>query len=1161
MIEKILLNQEWLFLEKEYSEENLSSPAGEYKEISLPHDYLIYDVKRLYRDSIGWYKKIISYVPDGLEWIIRFEGIYMNSEIFVNGKAIGSWKYGYSTFELELTPYLIEGENEILVRVVHQSPNSRWYSGAGIYRNVHLIKRASTHIPSYSLYITPARCADSDTWNIDIDVEICADNTPFDTIRYIISEKNGKNLIADMVSVDYDSLKPNDTSVKDDGDGINKSVTLKHSMQLDNPKLWDIYQGNLYELRAELLYNGEVFDFEKAVFGFRTIRIDPNEGFFLNDRHIKIKGSCEHHGFGCLGAAVNKSAVRRKLTLLKNMGVNAIRTAHNMPSLEFMELADEMGFLVDSEAFDMWGHTKTTYDYGRFFAENAAKDVASWILRDRNHPSIIMWSVGNEIYDMHAGSEGYEELEMLVGEVKKHDYRKHAFITFASNYMRWENTQKCAGLVDAVGYNYGEYLYNEHHQKHPDWVIYGSETASMLGSRNVYHFPIETSILCDTNEQCSSLGNCFAGWGAHKYTDNIIADRDASFSLGQFIWAGVDYFGEPTPYHTRNSYFGQIDTAGFPKDSYYIYQSEWTDYKDNPVIHIFPYWDFNPGQLVDICICSNTPTVELFVNGKSMGRKEIDHIRGTELVPGWKTTYEPGMIEAVGYDENGNELVRECRHSFSDAASLVLTADRCEMKGNYDELIFVEISAVDKDGNPVENANNRVTINVTGAGRLVGIDNGDSTDFDEVKGTSKRLFQGRLLAVVAPNAGETGNAVLTVSSPGLPEASITLYVFDKGNAYSTERNKYATCVAGGIGGAPLSSPKEEIPVRKVELHHEGSLELTAKRRSIDIHWKICPSNATYNDMSWRITDDTGIDINTATITMHEGYLTVYAAGDGSFQLRCDVNNGGTVSSVQSCLTLTASNIGPVHVNPYEPVIAGLCTNRPMGLSEGVNHGVRFLGKEKTRILYSEMDFGKNGSEEIEMYIFKYYPGPVHFGIYLDDSVSLLEGEFNEAAGWLEFKKAVYRLNERICGVHRISIESQDNFQLNRFMFVPVLHGFDTIYAADYDEIFGDNYTVNSKTITHIGNNVTIKYHKLNMGSRTAARVRIYGRTLNQKDSIQLKIDSNGAEHTELIEFGQSTDYVEREYDITPVTGDISVTLLFLPGCNFELEWFRFISTK
>ena len=231
-----------------------------------------------------------------------------------------------------------------------------------------------------------------------------------------------------------------------------------------------------------------------------------------------------------------------------------------MPSVEFMELADEMGFLVDSEAFDMWGHTKTKYDYGRFFAESAKKDVESWIRRDRNHPSIIMWSVGNEIYDMHAGDEGLAELVMLLGEVKKHDPKKHAFTTFASNYMRWENTQKCAGLVDAVGYNYGEYLYEEHHAKHPDWVIYGSETSSMLASRGVYHFPIETSTLCDTDEQCSALGNCSAGWGAHSYTDNIIADRDAGFSLGQFIWAGVDYFGEPTPYHTRNSYFGQIHT-------------------------------------------------------------------------------------------------------------------------------------------------------------------------------------------------------------------------------------------------------------------------------------------------------------------------------------------------------------------------------------------------------------------------------------------------------------------------------------------------------------------------------------------------------------------------------------------------------------------------
>lgn len=398
MKRKTCLNNGWQFLEKEYSEENLQCPDGEYMPVRLPHDYLIYDVGNLYRDSVGWYRRKLMYVPDGLERVLFFEGIYMDSEVFVNGRSAGTWKYGYSSFEVDITPYLEAGENELLVRVVHRSPNSRWYSGAGIYRSVYLIERESTHIASSGLYITPVKREASDTWDVEVEVEAAQgadDEKPFDSIRYIITQKNGKN---DMRSNEEDSLCIIFNQIIGE-----KSNIYRHTFEITAPKLWDIYCGNLYELRAELIKAGEVFDYEQSVFGFRTIEIDSDKGFLLNGRHVKIKGSCEHHGFGCLGAAVNKSAVRRKLEGLKRMGVNAIRTAHNMPSVEFMELADEMGFLVDSEAFDMWGHTKTKYDYGRFFAESAKKDVESWIRRDRNHPSIIMWSVGNEIYDMHAG--------------------------------------------------------------------------------------------------------------------------------------------------------------------------------------------------------------------------------------------------------------------------------------------------------------------------------------------------------------------------------------------------------------------------------------------------------------------------------------------------------------------------------------------------------------------------------------------------------------------------------------------------------------------------------------------------------------------------------------------------------------------------------------
>ena len=349
----------------------------------------------------------------------------------------------------------------------------------------------------------------------------------------------------------------------------------------------------------------------------------------LNGKKIKLNGVCEHHDLGALGAAFNKAALKRRFVILKEMGVNAVRTAHNMPAVELMELADEMGILIVSEAFDMWEKSKTPYDYARFFKEWAHIDVKSWVMRDRNHPSLLMWSIGNEIYDTHAGERGQEVTKMLMDYVLKYDPRENAKVTIGSNFMPWENAQKCADIVKVAGYNYAEKYYKKHHEEHQDWIIYGSETASIVQSRGIYHFPFEKSILADDDEQCSALGNSTTSWGAKSAEACIIAERDTPFSLGQFIWTGFDYIGEPTPYHTKNSYFGQIDTATFKKDSYYIYQAEWTDYKTKPMVHIFPYWDFNKGQMIDVRVCSNACKIELQLNGITIGTHVIDHEHGT----------------------------------------------------------------------------------------------------------------------------------------------------------------------------------------------------------------------------------------------------------------------------------------------------------------------------------------------------------------------------------------------------------------------------------------------------------------------------------------------------------------------------------------------------
>lgn len=395
-----------------------------------------------------------------------------------------------------------------------------------------------------------------------------------------------------------------------------------------------------------------------------------------------------------------------------------------MPAPDVMEQADEMGFLVVSEAFDMWERPKNAFDYARFFPEWWRRDVKSWVRRDRNHPSLIMWSIGNEIYDTHAGERGQELTRLLAGEVRRHDPDGHAGVTLGSNYMPWENAQKCADIVKLAGYNYAEKYYQEHHRKHPDWVIYGSETGSVVSSRGVYHFPYSSQILADEDGQCSSLGNSSTSWGARSAESCILAEREAPFSCGQFLWTGFDYIGEPTPYHTRSSYFGQLDTAGFPKDSYYIYQAAWTDWREHPMVHVFPYWDFNRGQAVDVRVCSNAPRVELFLNGKSLGSRSMDRDSGTYPQGHWQISFEPGKLCARAYDEEGNLVAQESRSSFGEAARIVMAADRNVIRGDGRDMAFVEISVLDGQGRPVENAVNRIRVSVTGKGYLAGLDNG-----------------------------------------------------------------------------------------------------------------------------------------------------------------------------------------------------------------------------------------------------------------------------------------------------------------------------------------------------------------------------------------------------------------------------------------------------
>lgn len=1170
-----LWNTGWSFLELPLTEAAYALPAqGELRSVDLPHDWMIEETHGLYRDSIGWYRKHFSVTEKDCnrQLLVRFDGVYMDTTVYVNGVTAGEWKYGYSTFEIDLTPFLTVGENTLWVRVVYQSPNTRWYSGAGIYRDVWLITRDRMHIASDGIYLTERKQEDG-SWIVEIETELehTGEAVPERlTLRQCLLD--GETTVASCEAVfSYPEEKQ-----------------ISQTLSVRSPRLWDIGQGNLYTVRTELLSDGVLRERQEQRIGFRTLELTADRGLLINGRQEKLHGVCEHHDFGCLGAAFYTAAMRRKLELLRRMGVNAVRSSHNMPDPKLMELADEMGFLIDSEAFDMWEKCKTPYDYGRFFPEWKERDVASWVRRDRNHASLLMWSIGNEIQDTLT-ERGVEVTAILRDCVRKHDPKHNAPVTIGSNFIKWEEPQQSAELLDAVGYNYSAYLYEEHHAKHPDWVIYGSETASVLASRSIYHFPREKSVLTDMDEHCSALGNTVTGWGAKSYEACIIDDRDTEYSLGQFLWVGFDHLGESTPYQTKNCYYGQIDMAGFPKDSFYIFQAEWTSCRTAPMVHVFPYWDFNEGQLIDVQACTNAPRVELFVNGISQGMRQIDHRHGTELVPCWKVPYHKGAICAVAYDENGTELAREERHSFGDTAVLRLTADRTELSADGADLAFLTIEAYDSDGYPVENARNRIQLTVTGAGRLIGLDNGDSTDFDEHKGRSRRLFGGKLLAVVAAKK-EPGEIFVTAASEGMEPVTVTLRAAEvtgeektalrTGTAAAAE-NRNRVLYGGGSQGRPLAEtlpagfdPEREIPVRKIALSCTGERKIvmtegrTKEEAGVLVTAELYPANATYRDLEWRVLTDTGIEVNCASLHGDGWQRLVLPEGDGQFRLRCSCRNGGSAESVQSTLEFSVTGMGCAAFDPYRPMCTGLCDDRTELAAEGVEHGINFLGGADSRDCYigfGQVDFGKDGTDLVTISVFANTNDAVQLQLwegrpYEQGSTLLSDVPYHKKSDWMVFKPMTFRLSKRLTGVTSFYLATKDSFQCKELVFEKQEKAFASLRLTDCDQVYGDAFRENHElgAIEGIGNNVSIAFEQMDFGTAGAGQICLTGRSPLAASTIQLRFRKEDATQIQAITVPGSEDYTEHILTIEPLYGVGTVDFLFMPGSCFDWKTVKFV---
>ncbi len=1141
---RYLFNKGWKFLETKagtgYPE--AMDRIADFNPVQIPHDWMIYGSTDLYRDSTGWYIRELDIDAKVGRYFLEFDAVYMDSVVYVNGVEVCEWKYGYSAFDCDITDRIREGKNIIAVGVTYMSPNTRWYSGAGIIRNVYIRQTGETYIAKDGVYVSNR--VEEGRRILHFETEVKGKSPDKAVMVYTVTDKSGKEITLNRIS-------DNDYEIPD-------------------PQLWDIDDPRLYKLKVTMT-SEEDTDEAVVTFGIRDIEFDPEKGFLLNGRNFKLNGVCEHHDLGALGAAFNKCAMRRKLSMLRTMGVNALRTSHNMPAPEVLDLCDEMGFVVMTECFDMWYRPKTEYDYARFFGEWHERDIESWVRQDRNHPSVIMWSIGNEIYDVHADENAPETVRHLMDVVYRFDPYKNAICTFASNFMPWEGGQKCGDVLKLVGYNYSENIYKEHHEKYPDWIIYGSETASLVQSRGVYKFPLSVTKLSDEDEQCSALGNCNTSWGAKSIEACICDDRDMEFSAGQFLWTGFDYIGEPTPYHTRNSYFGMIDTAGFPKDYYYVFRSAWTDPKTSPMVHIFPYWDFNPGQMIDVRVCSNEDTVELFLGTESLGVRHLTHKPGSghKIIADYKVPYKKGDLHAVGYDSEGNITCTEYMRSFGDSATIEMEPDAMTMRAGSDDLIFVEIYTRDAAGNPVMNACDRINISVTGPGRLVGLDNGDSTDVDYYKGRSRRLFNGKLLAIIAPG-DEPGTVVVGASGTGLKDGNVVLectseavdktlggYVaypspFDKGTAEYLEENKDLPVLLGS---------KKEVPVRKIEIIAVDR-KLTADKKETNVKVKVYPEDATDRDVIFKAVSDKGVPVNYAEIEAGDDEALIRAKGDGEFRLRCMSKSGTDSIRVISELEFEIEGVGKAVTDPYDFVYGSSYTYSEGEIGAGNEMGYATARGERSLVGFENMDFGKLGSAEFTMPVFALdsdaHPFKVYDGIPSRGGKLIGEFVYQKPSIWNVYQEDTWNLEEPLIGSHTLCFEFDDKIHVKGFSFAKPDKAFMYLNGADADEMYGDDFTVNGTSVEGIGNNVTINFTGMDFGEKGTGRVLIKGRAPKGTNTIHVRFFDENGESRNVIEFAQCEEVTEREFEIEKTTGMKNVSFVFMPGSCFDLAGFKFL---
>ncbi len=763
-----------------------------WRALRLPHDWAIEGpFDRAYSTSMGalpyygpgWYRKsfVLPEAAKGRRVSVEFDGAMSNARAWLNGRELGERPYGYSSFAFDITPHLRFGGavNELAVRLAPEDQSSRWYPGAGIYRNVWLTVTGMQHVALWGTQIaTPQVDGSNATLTVKSQVANDAAAPAAVTLRTRVLDASGRQV--EQTSADF--------PVPARGWHIAAAT-----IELRRVQRWELEKPYLYSLVSEVVVGGQVTDRYVTPFGVRTIEFTKDKGFLLNGKPVKLRGVCLHHDLGALGTAVNRRAIERQLQIMQAMGVNAIRTSHNPPAPELLDACDRMGLLVMDEAFDMWKAPKVRNDYSRHFDQWSEVDLRDLLRRDRNHPSVIMWSIGNEVQEQ-TRPEGGTLARRLANIVRQEDPTRP--ITSAMNNPDRAMKNGMAEALDIVGFNYKPHLYTPVMKEHPDWILLGSETSSTVSSRGVYHLPIEYYQRHESL-QVTSYDVVAPPWATPPDAEFEVQDKFPNV-LGEFVWTGFDYLGEPTPYAgtredpardwpSRSSYFGIVDLAGFPKDRYYLYQSQWTS---KPMVHVLPHWNWQgmEGKPVPVFVYTNCDEAELSLNGKSLGRKKRfgepvvipvgKNVSETGKFASkyrlmWEVPYEPGVLQVTGYNGRKKAAVAAVRTA-GVPAKITLVPDRAAIRADGDDLSFVTVRIEDAAGNLCPLADNHVRFQIGGPGTIAAVDNGNAATVEPFQADNRKAFNGLALLIVRSHAGQAGKIQVTAVSDGLQPGSVVV---------------------------------------------------------------------------------------------------------------------------------------------------------------------------------------------------------------------------------------------------------------------------------------------------------------------------------------------------------------------------------------------------